>query len=154
MQFRLDRDIDCASPILAFDSIARHIALFRCGLSTQHSIVINSRSRVYRTVYTTAMSSFFDKFKRKKSRKDSSSSPPKQGGSDPEPTFSIQPHPAKTNDPRDLEPPQPGGGLNSIPEIQAHHARDPYIPSADVMKNIEPPKSREELRARAAELNK
>ncbi|RPD65533.1 hypothetical protein L226DRAFT_609610 [Lentinus tigrinus ALCF2SS1-7] len=70
-----------------------------------------------------------------------------------QPTFSILPHPAKTNDPRDLEPPQPGGGLNSKPEFQAFHARDPYVPSPQIANNLPPPKSREELRARAQELN-
>ncbi|OSX62077.1 hypothetical protein POSPLADRAFT_1046528 [Postia placenta MAD-698-R-SB12] len=71
-----------------------------------------------------------------------------------EPTFNILPHPAKSNDPKDLEPPQPGGGLNSNPEQQAFHARDPYVPSADLLKNVEQPLSREELRARTAQLNK
>ncbi|PCH38973.1 hypothetical protein WOLCODRAFT_128879 [Wolfiporia cocos MD-104 SS10] len=71
-----------------------------------------------------------------------------------EQTFNILPHPAKTNDPKDLEPPQLGGGLNSNPELQAFHARDPYVPSEDLLKNVEQPLSREELRARAAQLNK
>ena len=48
----------------------------------------------------------------------------------------------KTNDPRDLEPPQLGGGLNSNPEAQAHHAKDPYIPSQEIANNIEQPKVR------------
>jgi len=68
--------------------------------------------------------------------------------------FNILPHPAKTNDPKDLEPPQPGGGLNSIPEQQAFHARDPYVPSAELLKGVEKPLSREELKARSAQLNK
>ncbi|KAJ7489345.1 hypothetical protein FB451DRAFT_687353 [Mycena latifolia] len=70
-----------------------------------------------------------------------------------EPTFSIQPHPAKTNDPADLQPPQTGG-LASNPNEQAFHARDPHVPSAQVMAGLEKPLSREELKARAAELNK
>lgn len=63
-----------------------------------------------------------------------------------------------------------GGGLRSNPAVQAHHARDPYIPSQDILQGIEQPavsticrlprhvltviQTREELRARAAELNK
>lgn len=46
----------------------------------------------------------------------------------------------KTNDPRDLEPPQLGGGLNSNPEMQAFHTPGPYIPSQDLMNNVEQPK--------------
>jgi len=71
-----------------------------------------------------------------------------------ESTFSIQPHPARTNDPRDLEGPQLGAGLNSKPEFQAFHARGPYIPNQDVINSLEQPASRDELRARTAELNK
>ena len=51
----------------------------------------------------------------------------------------------KTNDPRDLEPPQPGGGLNSNPEIAAHQTPGPYIPSQDIANNIEQPKVRASL---------
>ncbi|EIM83747.1 uncharacterized protein STEHIDRAFT_123361 [Stereum hirsutum FP-91666 SS1] len=75
------------------------------------------------------------------------------GSKEGEQQVGIQPHPAKTNDPSDLAP-QPGGGLTSKPELQAHHARDPHVPSPQVAANVEEPKSREELRARAAELNK
>ncbi|KAH9950794.1 hypothetical protein B0H21DRAFT_721719 [Amylocystis lapponica] len=71
-----------------------------------------------------------------------------------EQTFSILPHPAKTNDPRDLEPPQPGGGLNSNPEVQAHHARGPHVPSQEILNSLEKPLSRDQLKAKAAELNK
>ncbi|KAL1943990.1 hypothetical protein VTO73DRAFT_3808 [Trametes versicolor] len=70
-----------------------------------------------------------------------------------EQTFSIQPHPAMTNDPRDLQP-SLGGGLNTNPEVGAFHARDPHVPSPQTASNLPPPQSREELRARAAELNK
>jgi hypothetical protein len=45
----------------------------------------------------------------------------------------------KTNDPRDLEPPQLGGGLNSNPEMQALNTPGPYIPSQEVTKNIGEP---------------
>ncbi|KZT02869.1 uncharacterized protein LAESUDRAFT_660955 [Laetiporus sulphureus 93-53] len=69
-----------------------------------------------------------------------------------EPTFNILPHPAKSNDPKDLEPPQLGAGLNSNPEMQAFHARDPYVPSSELMKGVEEPLSREELHARSAQL--
>jgi hypothetical protein len=74
--------------------------------------------------------------------------------------FTIQPHPAvrpatatvtqarnlhlcsilqKTNNPADVEGPQPGGGLTSNPEMQAHHARGPYVPSKDIKDNLEQP---------------
>ncbi|KAI0826584.1 hypothetical protein BC628DRAFT_1373293 [Trametes gibbosa] len=70
-----------------------------------------------------------------------------------EQAFTIQPHPAKTNDPRDLQP-SLGGGLNTNPELGAFHARDPYVPSQQIVDNLPPAQSREELRARAQELNK
>ncbi|KAI0717347.1 hypothetical protein C8T65DRAFT_641150 [Cerioporus squamosus] len=95
------------------------------------------------------MSSLVDKIKSKTTGK---SSQPQQQQQN-EPTYGILPHPAKSNDPRDLEPPQPGGGLNSKPEYEAFHARDPHVPSPQVMNNLSPPKTREELRARAQELN-
>jgi len=91
------------------------------------------------------MSNFINKIKQKLSR-------PK--GSKDEQQFTIQPHPAKSNNPADAESPQLGAGLNSSPEMQAHHARDPYIPSKEIKDNLEQPLSRDELRARAAELNK
>ncbi|KAH9849328.1 hypothetical protein C2E23DRAFT_888282 [Lenzites betulinus] len=70
-----------------------------------------------------------------------------------EQTFTIQPHPAKTNDPRDLQPVL-GGGLNTNPELGAFHARDPHVPSQEILQKLPPPQSREQLRARAEELNK
>ncbi|RDX54539.1 hypothetical protein OH76DRAFT_1340857 [Lentinus brumalis] len=97
------------------------------------------------------MSSLVDKIKSKATGK--SSEPQQQQQQQNEPSFGILPHPAKTNDPRDLEPPQPGGGLNSKPESEAFHARDPHVPSPQVLNNLPPAKSREELRARAQELN-
>ncbi|EIW75962.1 hypothetical protein CONPUDRAFT_111803 [Coniophora puteana RWD-64-598 SS2] len=76
-------------------------------------------------------------------------------GGEQEQQFTIQPHPAKTNNPSDLvDPPQPGAGLNSNPEMQAHHARQPHVPSQDILNSLEQPKSREELRARQEELNR
>ncbi|KZT25881.1 hypothetical protein NEOLEDRAFT_1132881 [Neolentinus lepideus HHB14362 ss-1] len=92
------------------------------------------------------MSSFFNKLKGKTSGKHNNQG---QG----EQSFNIQPHPAKTNDPRDLEPPQPGGGLNSKPEYGALHARDPYVPSEEIKNSLPQPASRDELRARSAQLN-
>ncbi|KAN0125836.1 hypothetical protein V8E52_001043 [Russula decolorans] len=67
-----------------------------------------------------------------------------------EQSFTIQPHPAKTNDPADLT-----GGPQAGTEAyqKALHARDPHIPSEETLKSVEKPKTREELRARAAELN-
>ncbi|KAI0002472.1 hypothetical protein BJV74DRAFT_765382 [Russula compacta] len=68
--------------------------------------------------------------------------------------YSIQPHPAKTNDPADLAgDPQSGRGLTSQAGVGVFNAREPHIPSKDILDNVEQPKSREELRARAAELN-
>ncbi|KAJ6551374.1 hypothetical protein B0H19DRAFT_1157395 [Mycena capillaripes] len=74
-----------------------------------------------------------------------------------EPTFSIQPHPAvrilssyfvgsvltspgsqQTNDPADLMPEQTGG-LASNPNAGAFHARDPHVPSQQVMAGLEQP---------------
>ncbi|KAI0291967.1 hypothetical protein BC826DRAFT_1020633 [Russula brevipes] len=65
-----------------------------------------------------------------------------------EPTYSIQPHPAKTNDPAELVGgPQSGG-------VGAFQAPGPQIPSQEILNRLEKPKTREELRALAAELNK
>ncbi|KAL1741311.1 hypothetical protein HDZ31DRAFT_45728 [Schizophyllum fasciatum] len=71
-----------------------------------------------------------------------------------EQAFHILPHPAKTNDPADLNPPQPGGGLRSDPVQGAFHARDPHVPAPHILNNLPEPKGREELRARQAELNR
>ncbi|KAI0646338.1 hypothetical protein C8Q79DRAFT_1009978 [Trametes meyenii] len=99
------------------------------------------------------MSSIVNNLKDKLSgHKDSDSSKQPQG-QESEQSFSIQPHPAKTNDPRDLQP-SLGGGLNTNPEVGAFHARDPHVPSPQIASNLPPPQSREELRARAQELNK
>ncbi|KIJ62264.1 hypothetical protein HYDPIDRAFT_49390, partial [Hydnomerulius pinastri MD-312] len=69
--------------------------------------------------------------------------------------FNILPHPAKSNNPGDLaDPPQPGAGLNSKPEFQAYHARDPHVPSQEILNNLEAPMSREDLKKRAEELNR
>ncbi|PAV17710.1 hypothetical protein PNOK_0619600 [Pyrrhoderma noxium] len=85
----------------------------------------------------------------------------KSGDKGAEQTFGILPHPAKTNDPADLQPqPESGGGLagakDSATLVHAT-APGPVIPDEAILKNIEAlgvPTSREELKARAAELNK
>ncbi|KAG5634876.1 hypothetical protein H0H81_000452 [Sphagnurus paluster] len=79
--------------------------------------------------------------------------PPAVAAAAAEPTYSIQPHPATTNDPADLQPKQPGGGLATSDPTSAFHARDPYVPSQEILKGLEPPLGRDELRARATELN-
>ncbi|KAJ7182728.1 hypothetical protein C8R43DRAFT_967903 [Mycena crocata] len=96
------------------------------------------------------MPSFFSNIFKKMSGKSDKNTAPKSGEDQ---QFTIQPHPAKTNDPADLNPPQTGG-LASNPNEQAFHARDPHVPSQQVMAGLEKPLSREELQARAAELNK
>ncbi|KIJ16238.1 hypothetical protein PAXINDRAFT_132885 [Paxillus involutus ATCC 200175] len=76
-------------------------------------------------------------------------------GQPTEQLFSILPHPAKSNNPADLiDFSQPGPGLNSNPEFQAYRAREPHIPSQEILNKLEAPLSREELRKRAEELNK
>ncbi|KIJ98371.1 hypothetical protein K443DRAFT_680797 [Laccaria amethystina LaAM-08-1] len=103
------------------------------------------------------MSKFFSNLKSKFSNSKKEASPTKASAQTEatappaEPSYSIQPHPAKTNDPADLQP--PGGGLKSGGVMAAHHARDPYIPSDQIKNNLPEPLSREELQARAAELN-
>ncbi|KAI9063608.1 hypothetical protein FKP32DRAFT_1592294 [Trametes sanguinea] len=91
------------------------------------------------------MSSIVNNIKDKVTGKDNSS----KQNQESEQTFSIQPHPAKTNDPNDLQ-----GGNFSDPKAGAFHARDPYVPAPEIKNNMPPAQSREELRARAAELNK
>ncbi|KAI0635202.1 hypothetical protein C8Q77DRAFT_1156523 [Trametes polyzona] len=99
------------------------------------------------------MSNIVNNIKEKVTGKHDSSDASKQNKEEEEQTFTIQPHPAKTNDPRDLQP-SLGGGLNTNPEVGAFHAREPYIPPSQITDNLPPPQSREELRARAQELNK
>ena len=79
----------------------------------------------------------------------------------------------KSNDPKDLEPPQPGAGLTSKPEMEAFRARGPHVPNREALINAGPPavssrpplhrseraltitsQTSEELAARTAELNK
>ncbi|GAA5873872.1 hypothetical protein JCM3774_000708 [Rhodotorula dairenensis] len=85
----------------------------------------------------------------------------KPTGSDEGATFTIQPHPAKTNDPNDLV--ENTAGLGSAPTLQdlkkaeanplGGRGDHPYIPNEDLIKNLEAPKSRDELRARQEALN-
>ncbi|KAL5504906.1 hypothetical protein ACEPAH_7569 [Sanghuangporus vaninii] len=89
------------------------------------------------------MTGIFDKFKKSKKEE-------KQSGS--EPSFSIQPHPATTNNPADLQ--GGGGGLQSArdPAFALHNSTPgPVIP--ENLKD-QPIASEDELKARAAELNK
>ncbi|KIM54919.1 hypothetical protein SCLCIDRAFT_30728 [Scleroderma citrinum Foug A] len=67
--------------------------------------------------------------------------------------FNILPHPAKTNNPADLDPTQ-WSGLADNPAVRAHHARDPYVPAQELVNNLGAPLSREELRRRTEELNR
>ncbi|KAH9475891.1 hypothetical protein JR316_0011452 [Psilocybe cubensis] len=66
-----------------------------------------------------------------------------------EPTFSILPHPAKTNDPADLQPP---GGLRHNGPMDAFNTPGPFIPKEDMKNNLPAPLSREELHAKQASL--
>ncbi|KAJ7267397.1 hypothetical protein C8J57DRAFT_1327618 [Mycena rebaudengoi] len=97
---------------------------------------------------SSVVSNLVDKVKGKKS---DDSAPDSSKGE--EPAYSIQPHPAKSNDPADLMP-EATGGLGSDPIGKAFHARDPHLPTAQVMAGLEKPATREELQARQAELNK
>ena len=45
----------------------------------------------------------------------------------------------KSNDPRDLEAPQPGAGLTSKPELEAFKARGPLVPNREALVNAGPP---------------
>jgi len=63
-----------------------------------------------------------------------------------EPTFNIQPHPAKDNIPQGLLPKKP--------EFEAFKVGGPQIISNEQLSNLEKPLSREELKKRAEELNK
>ncbi|PFH48571.1 hypothetical protein AMATHDRAFT_103867, partial [Amanita thiersii Skay4041] len=75
-----------------------------------------------------------------------------------EQSFTILPHPAKSNDPADLDPAHPGagtgGGLKSNPLGAVFNSPGPFIPSEEMASSLEKPLSREELQAKAAALNK
>ncbi|ODN89693.1 hypothetical protein L198_06383 [Cryptococcus wingfieldii CBS 7118] len=67
--------------------------------------------------------------------------------------FNILPHPAKTNNPADLNSePAEHGGLQGA-GANAYNAKGPYVPSKEIAEGLEQPKSREELQAEAAKLN-
>ncbi|WWC67278.1 uncharacterized protein I206_101186 [Kwoniella pini CBS 10737] len=71
-----------------------------------------------------------------------------------EQSFNILPHPAKSNNPADLNSePAEHGGLQSA-SYNAYNAKGPHIPSHEIQQGLEKPKSSEELKARAEELNK
>ncbi|CAD6575818.1 MAG: hypothetical protein TREMPRED_001500 [Tremellales sp. Tagirdzhanova-0007] len=75
------------------------------------------------------------------------------GSQEEEQQFSILPHPAKTNNPSDLDSePATQGGLQSA-SANAYNAKGPHVPSKDVADGLEKPKSRDELRAEAERLN-
>ncbi|CAE6460548.1 unnamed protein product [Rhizoctonia solani] len=65
-------------------------------------------------------------------------------------SFKIQPAPS--------HPPQEGGGLNSglagSGAAGAFHAKEPHVPSDEVLRTLDEPLSREELAKRQEELNK
>lgn len=59
--------------------------------------------------------------------------------------FTIQPHPATTNNPADLtSDPAESGGLQSS-SANAYNAKQPHVPEAGVAQQLEQPKSREEV---------
>jgi hypothetical protein len=60
--------------------------------------------------------------------------------------FNILPHPAKTNNPSDLNSdPSAHGGLQSA-GANAYTAKGPHVPSAEIANSLEQPKSRDEVR--------
>ncbi|KAI9512014.1 hypothetical protein F5148DRAFT_158246 [Russula earlei] len=75
-----------------------------------------------------------------------------QPSSSQEQSYSIQPHPAKSNDPSDLTG-NPQSDLSLQAGLGALNVPGPNIPSVDILTQVEKPKTRDELRARAAELN-
>ncbi|KAL5521155.1 hypothetical protein ACEPAG_9077 [Sanghuangporus baumii] len=90
------------------------------------------------------MTGIFDKLKKSKKQENESNS---------EPSFSIQPHPATTNNPADLQG-GGGGGLQSArdPAFALHNS----TPGIVIPENLgdQHVASEGELQARAAELNK
>ncbi|KXN82945.1 hypothetical protein AN958_02028 [Leucoagaricus sp. SymC.cos] len=80
--------------------------------------------------------------------------PPKEGSE--EQTFNILPHPAKSNDPADSQKPsEKTGGLRSNQgPIQAFTSTPgPVLPQQEMLNNLPPAKTREELDALQAQLN-
>lgn len=62
------------------------------------------------------------------------------------PEFTIQPHPATTNDPRDLQRELAGGGSQQGGAPNIFNAPGAYIPSSETTAGLEKPKSRQEVR--------
>ncbi|RXW19536.1 hypothetical protein EST38_g6306 [Candolleomyces aberdarensis] len=79
---------------------------------------------------------------------------PSDNKKEQEQRFNILPHPAKTNDPADLQRDRHSGLQSGGTPTQAFHARDPYVPSKQIRDNLPPALSREELKAKQAQLNK
>lgn len=59
--------------------------------------------------------------------------------------FGILPHPAKTNNPADLQDPATQGGLQSS-GTNVFNAKGPHVPSQEIAQGLEAPKSRDEVR--------
>ncbi|KAF5354328.1 hypothetical protein D9756_007227 [Leucocoprinus leucothites] len=79
---------------------------------------------------------------------------PKQGSD--EQSFGILPHPAKSNDPADLQNPSENtGGLRSSqgPFEAFKAAPGPVLPNQESLNNAGPAKTREELASLQAQLN-
>lgn len=74
------------------------------------------------------------------------------GNDNKEEQFNILPHPAKSNNPSDLQDPAAHGGLQGA-GANAYNAKGPHVPSAEIASGLEQPKSSEELKAEAAKLN-
>ncbi|KAI0072479.1 hypothetical protein K474DRAFT_1667774 [Panus rudis PR-1116 ss-1] len=68
----------------------------------------------------------------------SSSGNNQEQGKDQEQSFGILPHPAKSNDPNDLQGDHPKG-LEATPEYAAFNTPGPYIPPSNVASNLGPP---------------
>jgi hypothetical protein len=61
--------------------------------------------------------------------------------------FGILPHPAKTNNPADLQSdPKEHGGLQGA-GANAYTARGPHVPSQEIAEGLEKPKTRDEVSA-------
>ncbi|KAF9451588.1 hypothetical protein P691DRAFT_807442 [Macrolepiota fuliginosa MF-IS2] len=84
------------------------------------------------------------------------SAAPSQQGSEGQ-SFNILPHPAKSNDPADLQnPSEETGGLRSSqnPFGAFTNSPGPVQPNQETLKDLPPAKTREELEAIQAQLNK
>jgi len=78
----------------------------------------------------------------------------KQQSDNQEQSFSILPHPAKTNDPNDLRGPDGAQPVRANDPLAAHKAMPgPVMPGAQMRQDLPPAASRDEMSARAAELN-